>query len=222
MPRAGVGVNRQLVSVNAGRPREVSWRGETVRTSIWKSPVVGRVHVSFVNVAGDEQSDLTVHGGVDKAVYCYPSEHYAFWRAELPAMDLGWGTFGENFTTVGLLEAEVRVGDRLRVGGGEFVVTQPRMPCYKLGIRFGRPTMEKRFLKSRRSGFYLAVLREADVAAGDPIEFVPQTEPSVTVTELVNLYVGELNDPALLRRAAQHPALPLGWRNRFLQRLGEA
>jgi len=211
-----------LISVNAGLPREVRFRGQTILTSIWKSPVAGRVHVSPLNLHGDQQSDLTVHGGVDKAVYAYPSEHYAFWRAELPDVEFMWGNFGENFTTFGLLETEVRVGDRLLVGGGEFIVTQPRMPCYKLGLRFGRPTMEKRFLKSRRSGFYLAVLREADVAAGDPIQFLSQPEPSVTITELVSLYAGELDDPALMQRAAAHPALSLGWRSHFLRRLAQA
>ncbi len=211
-----------LISVNAGLPREVRFRGQPILTSIWKSPVAGRVHVSPLNLEGDQQSDLAVHGGVDKAVYAYPSEHYAFWRAELPDVEFVWGNFGENFTTAGLLETEVRVGDRLLVGGGEFMVTQPRMPCFKLGIRFGRPTMEKRFLKSRRSGFYLAVLREADVAAGDPIEFLPQPAPSVTITELVGLYAGDLDDPALMQRAAAHPALPAGWREHFRRRLAQA
>jgi MOSC domain-containing protein YiiM len=213
---------RQLISVNTGLPREVVWRGKTVLTSIWKSPVPGRVHVAPHNLDGDQQSDLTVHGGANKAVYVYPSEHYAYWQGELPEMDLGWGTFGENFTTTGLLETEVSVGDCLCVGSAEFMVTQPRMPCFKLGLRFGRPTMEKRFLKSRRSGFYLAVLRAGDVATGDAIEFSPQPEPSLTITELVGLYAGDLDDPALLRRAAALPALPLGWRNYFLRRLAEA
>jgi MOSC domain-containing protein YiiM len=130
-----------------------------------------------------------------------------------------WGNFGENFTLAGLLETQVRIGDRLLAGGGEFMVTQPRMPCYKLGIRFGRPTMEKRFLQSRRSGFYLAILRGGEVAAGDEVEFVPQPEPSVTIRELVDLYTGDDTDPDRLRLAISQPALPDGWKTSLLRRL---
>jgi MOSC domain-containing protein YiiM len=143
----------KLLSVNVGMPREVDWHGRFVRTSIFKSPVLGSVRVATLNLEGDKQSDLTVHGGVHKAIYAYPSEHYLLWREELPDLDLPWGAFGENFTTEGLLEEAVHIGDRLRVGSAEFVVTQPRMPCFKLGIRFGRPEIVKRFLQSGRSGF---------------------------------------------------------------------
>ena len=143
----------KLLSVNVGMPREVDWHGRLVRTSIFKSPVFGPVRVATLNLQGDEQSDLTVHGGVHKAVYAYPSEHYPFWREEISGLDLPWGAFGENFTTEGLLEEDVHIGDRFRVGSAEFIVTQPRMPCYKLGIRFGRPEIVKRFLQSGRSGF---------------------------------------------------------------------
>src|SRR5262245_49320367 len=135
----------KLISVSVGRPREVQWQGETVLTSIFKAPVAGRVRVGRFNIAGDEQSDLEVHGGRDKAVYAYPSEHYAFWRGELPGVELPWGAFGENLTTEGLLEGDVHIGDRLRIGSAEFVVTEPRMPCYKLALRFGRPDLVKRF-----------------------------------------------------------------------------
>src|SRR5262245_1593175 len=148
----------KLVSINVGLPREVEWRGRMVMTSIFKSPVRGRVRARKLNIDGDQQSDLSVHGGVDKAVYVYPSEHYEYWHAELPGVELPWGVFGENFTTEGLHEDAVHVGDRLRVGTAEFVVTQPRLPCYKLGIRFGMPDMVKRFQHSGRTGFYLAVL----------------------------------------------------------------
>ncbi len=143
----------KVVSINVGPPRDVEWRGKTVRTSIFKEPVAGRVRVERLNVKGDQQSDLTVHGGADKAVYVYPGEHYAFWREELPDVDLPWGAFGENFTTEGLIEDSVHIGDQLRVGSAEFVVTQPRMHCFKLGIRFGRPDMVKRFLRSGRNRF---------------------------------------------------------------------
>ena len=144
----------KLLSVNVGLPREIEWKGKIVRTSIFKAPVPGRIRVAKLNVEGDQQSDLTVHGGIDKAVYAYPSEHYAFWRHELPGVELPSGVFGENFTTEGLLEETLHIGDRLRIGSSEFVVTQPRMPCFKLGIRFNRPDMVKRFLQSGRTGFY--------------------------------------------------------------------
>lgn len=178
----------KLLSVNVGQPREVEWRGESVRTSIFKEPVQGRVRVERLKLEGDQQSDLSVHGGIDKAVYAYPSEHYAFWRKELPGVELPWGAFGENLTTEGLLEGETRIGDRLRAGSAEFVVTQPRMPCFKLAIRFGRPDMVKRFMRSGRTGFYLAVVREGEVGAGDAIEAVDQDEARVSVAEVVAKY----------------------------------
>src|SRR5215510_7153728 len=157
----------KVVAISVGRPRQVQWRGRTVQTSIFNTTVSGSVHVTRLNIEGDEQSDLSVHGGAEKAVYADPAEHYNFWRRELPDTELPWGAFGENFTTEGLLEDEVWIGDRCRVGSVELVVTQPRMPCYKLAIRFGRPDMVKRFLQSRRSGFYFAVEREGEVGAGD-------------------------------------------------------
>src|SRR5262249_32026976 len=144
--------------------------GRIVRTSIWKSPVAGRVHVDRLNLDGDRQSDLAVHGGPYKAVYAYPSEHYEYWRRELPGIELPFGSFGGDLTTEGLREPDVRIGDVFRAGSAELRVTQPRMPCYKLGIRFDRADIVKRFLESRRSGFYFAVDQEGDVAAGDPIE----------------------------------------------------
>ena len=211
----------RLISVNVGRPRQVTWRGRSVRTSIWKSPVDGEVRVATLNLAGDEQSDLSVHGGADKAVYVYPSEHYAYWRDDLPGLDLSWGAFGENFTTEGVLEEQVRIGDHLRVGSAEFVVTQPRMPCFKLEIRFDRPDMVKRFLRARRSGFYLAVRREGSVIAGDSIELVGREEHGVTVADIVNLYTLDSENQELLRRAVALRALPPSWRDYFRQRLWE-
>jgi MOSC domain-containing protein YiiM len=174
----------KIISVNVGGPRDVPWRGRIVRTSIWKYPVEGRVRVRTLNLDGDEQSDLSVHGGADKAVYVYPSEHYPFWRSAVPNMDFPWGAFGENLTTEGLLEDNVRIGDRLRAGSAEFVVTQPRFPCYKLGIRFGTEKMIVRFLRSGRSGFYLAVLREGDVAAGDAIERIASDPESSSIADV--------------------------------------
>ena len=211
----------KVVSINVGLPREVEWRGKTVRTSIFKEPVAGRVRVERLNVEGDRQSDLTVHGGADKAVYAYPAEHYAFWREDLPGMDLPWGAFGENFTTEGLIEDSVRIGDQLRVGSAEFVVTQPRMPCFKLGIRFGRPDMVKRFLHSGRTGFYLAVAREGEVAASDVVSLVARNDHAITVADIVGLYTADATNQDLLRRAAELPALPEGWREYFRKRLWE-
>lgn len=211
----------KLLSVNVGLPRELDWRGHRVRTSIWKAPVEGRVRVRRLNLDGDEQSDLSVHGGAEKAVYAYPSEHYEHWRRELPGMDLPWGAFGENFTTEGLVEDAVKIGDRLRVGSAELLVTQPRLPCYKLGVRFDREDMVKRFLKSGRTGFYLAVLREGGVASGDPIEFVGRDDHDVTVADISALYTHDADNQGLLLRATELPALPESWRDYFRKRLWE-
>jgi MOSC domain-containing protein YiiM len=209
----------KLVSISVGLPREVEWRGTTVRTSIFKAPVSGRLRVGKLNVEGDQQSDLSVHGGPDKAVYVYPSEHYAFWRAELPGTELPWGAFGENFTTEGLREDAVHIGDRLRAGSAEFVVTQPRMPCFKLGIRFGRADMVRRFGRSGRTGFYLAVLQEGEVAAGDSVELLGQNEHGVTVADVAGLYLTDAANQEMLRRVSELPALPQGWRDYFRKRL---
>ena len=211
----------RLVSVNVGLPREVDWHGRTIRTSIWKSPVEGRVRVTPLNLEGDRQSDLSVHGGKEKAVYAYPSEHYEYWGRELPGKSLPWGAFGENFTTEGLLEPDVRIGDRLQVGSAEFLVTQPRMPCFKLGVRFDRDDMVKRFLRSGRTGFYLAVLRDGEVTRGDPMELAGRDDHGVTVADIAALYAHERGNQGLLRRAVELPALPEGWRDYFRQRLFE-
>jgi MOSC domain-containing protein YiiM len=209
----------KVVAVSVGLPREVEWRGQTVRTSIWKEPVNGPVRVRRVNLEGDHQSDLSVHGGAQKAIYVYPSEHYEYWRQELPGTELPWAVFGENFTTLGLLEAEMHIGDRLQISSAEFVVTQPRLPCFKLGIRFGRPDMVKRFLQSGRTGFYLSVLREGHVAAGDAIMHVRDQDAGVAVSDITSLYTSDADNQDLLRRATQSPALPDGWKNYFRERL---
>jgi MOSC domain-containing protein YiiM len=211
----------RVVALSVGLPREVEWDGHTVLTSIFKEPVDRRLRVSTLNLDGDRQSDLTVHGGVDKAVYAYPAEHYEYWRRELPRMDLPWAVFGENLTIEGLLEGEVRIGDRFRVGSAEFVVTQPRMPCYKLGIRFGRMDILKRFLHSGRTGFYFSVTTEGDVGAGDSIELVARADEDLTVADVVNLYTVDAKNQDLLRRATQSSALPQSWRDHFRKRLRE-
>lgn len=210
-----------ILSINVGLPREVEWRGKTIYTSIFKTPVPGRVQVTMLNLEGDRQSDLSVHGGPEKAVYVYPGEHYAFWREAFPGMELSWGAFGENFTTEGLLENTVCIGDCFRVGSAEFVVTQPRMPCFKLGIRFGRADMVKRFLRSGRTGFYLAVLREGVVTAGESLELISRIEPAVTVADIVNLYATDAANQDLLRRASELSPLSKGWREYFRNRLWE-
>jgi MOSC domain-containing protein YiiM len=212
----------KVLSVNAGLPREVEWRGKAVLTSIFKAPIAGRVRVTRLNILGDQQSDLAVHGGADKAIYAYPSEHYAFWRNELAGTDFPWGAFGENLTTEGLLEDGVHIGDRFRIGSAEFIVTQPRMPCFKLGIRFNRPDMAKRFLRSGRTGFYLAVLREGDVGAGDPIEPIAKGDGQITVADVVGLYAADAANQDLLRRASELSALPESWREYFRERLWQA
>ena len=209
----------QVLSVNVGGPREVEWRGERVRTSIWKTPVPGRVAVGRTNLAGDEQSDLRVHGGAEKAVYVYPDEHYAFWRAELPGVELDFGAFGETLTSAGLLESEVSIGDRLRIGSAEFQVTQPRVPCFKLGLRFGRPELVKLFLRAGRSGFYLSVLCEGELGAGDAIERIPVATSSLSVAEVAALYAGRVTDRARMRLASELAGLPQGWRDGFREAL---
>lgn len=211
----------RLISINAGLPREVSWDGKTVTTSIWKEPVAGPVRVSALNLEGDRQSDLSVHGGPDKAVYVYPSEHYAYWRERLPGVELPWGAFGENFTSEGLSEDSVRIGDRLRVGSAEFAVTQPRMPCFKLGIRFENPKMVKMFLKSGRTGFYLAVTREGEVEAGDGVEIVAPARDSLTIADIVRLYASDSENQGMLMLATRLAGLPEGWRDYFKKRLWE-
>jgi len=211
----------KLVSISVGGPRQVEWRGKTVRTSIFKDPVAGPVRVQKLNLAGDEQSDLSVHGGVDKAVYAYPSEHYAHWREQLPEMKLPWGSFGENLTTEGLNDKTLQIGDRLSIGSAEFVVTQPRLPCFKLGVRFGRPDMVKRFQKSGRTGFYLAVLQEGVISAGDSIQVVSVGQPSVSVAEIARLYTADEAEQELLRQASELAALSEDWREYFRNRLWE-
>lgn len=211
----------KLLSINVGLPRDVKWRGKVVRTSIFKAPVSGRVRVMRLNVEGDQQSDLSVHGGVEKAVYAYPSEHYAFWRNQIASTDFPWGAFGENLTTEGLLEDRVHIGDRFRAGSTEFIVTQPRMPCFKLGIRFNRPDMVKRFLRSGRVGFYFAVVQEGDIGAGDSLDLVAEDNSHITVADVVGLYAADAANQDLLRRASELSALPESWREYFRERLWE-
>ena len=209
----------KLVSVNVGLPREVVWKGRTVVTSIFKEPVPGRVVVRKLNADGDRQADLSVHGGPHKALYAYPAEHYTYWRQQFPEMNLPWGMFGENFTTEGLLEDAVNVGDRFRIGTVEVMATEPRLPCYKLGLRFGRDDIIKRFLASGRTGMYFAVLREGEVGSGDAIELIQRDQQRVTIADIVRLYVRDKHDVDTLRRVVRLGALAASWRDYFRHQL---
>jgi MOSC domain-containing protein YiiM len=209
----------KIVSVNVGLPREVTWQGKVVTTGIFKEPVDGPIIMRKVNLDGDAQADLSVHGGASKAVYAYPSEHYDYWRAELPGVDLPWGMFGENFTTEGLLEEAIYIGDKFRIGDTEVMVTEPRMPCYKLGIKFGRADIIKRFLASRRTGFYLAVVHEGMVCAGDAVELIGREQHEISVADITRLYAFEKDDLKSLRRAIDVEALPENWKGYFQHQL---
>ena len=209
----------KIISLNVGLPQLVLRNDEPVSTGIFKEPVAGRVNLRTLNLDGDRQADLSVHGGPEKAVYVYPSEHYDFWKRELPEMDLPWGMFGENFTTTGLLETQINIGDTFRVGSAEVMVTQPRMPCYKLGIRFGRRDIIKRFLASERSGFYLGVLKEGEVGTGDEFEPVKRDANDIRVNDITRLYTSQKRNAELLRRAIDVEALPESWRDYFRDRL---
>jgi MOSC domain-containing protein YiiM len=209
----------KLISQNVSLPRIVEWHGEPVTTGIFKEPVDGPLMLRRLNLDGDRQADLTVHGGKSKAVYAYPSEHYEFWRKELPEMDLPYGMFGENFTTQGFVEDSVNVGDRFRLGKAELMVTEPRLPCYKLGIKFGRADIIKRFLQSRRTGFYFAVLKEGRVKAGDEIELISRDANNISIADITRLYAFEKDDLATLRRAVKLEALSESWRGYFQKQI---
>jgi MOSC domain-containing protein YiiM len=214
----------KLISVNTGLPREVTWHGMTVSTGIFKEPVAGRVALRKLNLDGDRQADLTVHGGEFKSVYCYSLVHYDFWKAQLPGKDLPLAIFGENFTTDGLLENSVHLGDQFSVGSALVVVTQPRLPCYKLGIRFQADDMVKRFLASARTGFYLAITRGGEVGAGDEMKLIARDPNAVPVSEITRLHVAKTfsaADLVSLQKALQVAALPESWKQYFRERLAD-
>jgi MOSC domain-containing protein YiiM len=205
----------QLVSVNVGQPRQVLWKNRTVTTGIFKEPVSDAVILRTLNLDGDKQADLSVHGGVNKAVYAYPVEHYDYWRGEFPDMQLDWGMFGENFTVQGFQEDGVNIGDRFRIGGAVVMVTEPRTPCYKLAVKFGRDDIVKRFLASCRTGFYLKVLQEGMVEVGDRIELLRRDEHQVTVADMTRVYAFEKDDVETLARVMQVKALSEAWHDYF-------
>ena len=209
----------KLVSLNVALPRIVEYNGGPVATGIFKEPIQGPVMLRTLNLAGDRQADLSVHGGVSKAVYAYPSEHYEFWKKELPEMELPHGMFGENFTTEGLLEDAVNVGDRFGIGNAELMVTEPRLPCYKLGIKFGRPDIIRKFLQSRRTGFYFAVLKEGEVKASDAFELLSRDANNIAISDITRLYAFEKDDLKTLRRAVKLEALSESWREYFQKQI---
>ena len=214
----------KLISLNTGLPREVTWHGRIVTTGIFKEPVHNRVSLRNLNLDGDRQADLSVHGGQYKAVYCYPLTHYDYWRRELPDRELAMGIFGENFTLDDFSEESVHLGDQFSVGSAEVVVTQPRLPCYKLGIRFEADDMVKRFFVSRRTGFYLAVTSEGEVGASDEMRVISRDPNSVPVSEITRLYAEKRYsnaDVAWVQRALRVAAFPESWKEYFRQRLGQ-
>jgi MOSC domain-containing protein YiiM len=193
-----------------------------VTTGIYKEPVSGRVTLRKLNLDDDRQADLTVHGGEFKAVYCYPSEHYGYWKEQIPGRDLPPGVFGENFTTQGFLEDAAHLGDRWSVGSAELIITQPRLPCYKLGIKFEADDMVKRFLDSRKTGFYLAVIREGEVGALDEIKIVARDAAAAPVSEVTRLYITKRfseADVTSVQKLLQIAALPESWKRYFRERL---
>jgi MOSC domain-containing protein YiiM len=211
----------QLVSLNVARPRLVVYKEKPINTGIFKQPVSGPVQLRTLNLDGDRQADLGAHGGPFKAVYGYPSEHYPFWRQELPGVDLPWGMFGENFTTSGLAEDELHVGDRFQIGAAIVMVRQPRTPCYKLAAKFQRDDMLQRFLVSGRSGFYFSVEQEGSVAEADAFELLKRNDEGVTISELNRLFVREKYNQDLIRKAVGTEALPENWRDYLAERLDQ-
>ena len=208
----------KVVSVNVGLPKDLLIGDRSIATGIIKTPIAGLVHVSTLNLAGDGQADLTVHGGIDKAVYIYPSEHYAFWQQAL-SRELAWGAFGENLTVAGLAESAVSIGDHLGIGTAVFAVSQPRLPCFKLAAKFRRDDMIKRFLDSRRTGFYVRVLQEGQLQAGDPIVVIQQEPAHVTIREITDLYLTKRPEQHSIHRAASVEGLATSWRDHFLSLL---
>jgi MOSC domain-containing protein YiiM len=209
----------KVLSVNVGLPRKVLFNGQIITTAIFKDPVKGPIMLRKINLDGDKQADLTVHGGVDKAVYSYPSEHYNYWRKQYPNIDIIWGMFGENFTTEGLMEDTVNIGDQVQIGSAKLVATQPRMPCYKLGVRFGIMEIIKRFLSSGRPGIYFKVLKQGEVKTDDKIEIIEKDKNNVTVKDIIRLYVDKdhVDNIETMRRAIKISALPEGWKYEFQQ-----
>jgi ferredoxin-NADP reductase/MOSC domain-containing protein YiiM/ferredoxin len=205
----------RLVSVNIGLPREINWRSKTVRTGIWKSPVVGRVIVRKLNIVGDGQGDLAGHGGVNRAVMVYQLDSYRYWERQLSRTDFSYGQFGENFTVEGLPDVDVCIGDRYRIGTALFEVSQPRVTCYRLGIRMDEPQMAALVVAHHRPGFYFRVLEEGEVGAGDEIVRVAEGSERMNVAEIDALLYLPTHASEQLERALRIPALSQGWQDSF-------
>ena len=211
----------KLLSVNVSQPKEVSYNGKRIKTGIFKEPVSRRTMMRRLNLNGDGQGDPTVHGGVHKAVYIYTVEHYAYWKRELGRNDLTYGQFGENLTVEGLLEEYVHIGDVFRVGEALVEVSQPRVPCFKLGIKMRNARIVKPFLASERVGFYVRVLEEGEVGAGDAIERTKIGDGGMTVKEIVHLRHFDNTNVAAAEKAASLPALTPSWRDSFEEIVGK-
>ena len=200
-----------VVSVNVGVPHDVEWQGKTVRTAIWKRPVTGRVLAGRLNLAGDAQADLSGHGGEQRAIMVYQLDSYRYWEKHLGRSDFVPGMFGENLTVDGLADTEVCIGDRYRIGSGIFEVSQPRVTCYRVGLRLNHPEMPALLVSHRRPGFYLRVIQEGDIGAGDPIEKIADGPEHMTVAEIDALLYSAEHPVEALRRASRIPALSPGW-----------
>lgn len=209
----------KIISVNVGLPVKVNFGKEIVTTAIFKNPIKHRIKLYKLNLEGDKQADLTVHGGIDKAVYSYPSEHYRFWKNEIKDFEYSWGTFGENLTTEGLLEDLVNIGDQFQIGSAKVIATQPRMPCYKLAVRFGRMDIIRRFMASERSGIYFKVEEEGEIGVEDKIELIKPDENKVTIRDIVRLQTNGGRETDMMNRAIKVKDLPDGWRNYFMEKL---
>lgn len=210
----------KIISVNVGLPIKVNFGREVVTTGIFKNPIQHRVKLNKLNLEGDKQADLTVHGGINKAVYAYPSEHYMFWKEEIKDFEYSWGTFGENLTTEGLFEDTVMIGDQFKIGSAKVMATQPRMPCYKLGVRFGRMDVIKKFLESGKSGIYFKVIKEGEIGINDTIKLIKKNNNDITIKNIVEMVTkGEIENIELMEKAIQVPELPTGWKNYFVEKL---
>ena len=211
----------KLISVNVGLPTKVKFGNEIVTTGIFKNPVFKRINLKKLNLEGDRQADLSVHGGPDKAVYSYPSEYYSFWKKDFPDISFNWGMFGENLTTEDLFESNVNIGDTFQIGSSQVVATQPRMPCYKLGVKFGRMDIIKKFLESGKSGIYFKVVKEGEIGVDDPIKLIKKDKNDITIKHLVDLVTKDKENTILMEKIVKVQDLPQGWKYYFFEKLSQ-
>ena len=210
----------KLESINVGKPKEVTWGGKTFKTSILKNSVTGPVNVNFTNVEGDQQSDTSLHGGPTRAINVYASEYYDFWKKEMGVSELPWGFFGENLSiSGGMFESEIQVGDRFAIGTVELEALQPRSPCYKLGMRMGSDDWILRFRDSRKTGFYMGVVKEGIITQGDTVQHIHKATDSISIDTINELYFFDRDNKALLEKAIQVDRLTASWKEYFQKRL---